>query len=78
MKKTIVEWYCDKCGCKVDDLPRRAHEACKLTEYGGSVSWYCAVTVDFIRNEVDFPVVCTKCQIEALEDVLCNLKKEQS
>lgn len=77
MKKTIIEWYCDKCGCKVDEVPRRAHRACNFIEYDGTASWYCAVTVDFVRNEVDIPVVCNKCQIEALEDVLHNLKKEQ-
>lgn len=84
MKKTTVQLFCDKCGAEIMDTPAMHYVADERRTFGNDCWVSCVdVVLTFRRyGESDFKenILCNNCKIEALEEVLKELKakKEQS
>lgn len=84
MKKTTVQWFCDKCNEEIMDTPVMHYVADERFTFGCDCWVSCVdVALTFRRyGESDFKenILCNHCKIEALEEVLKELKtkKEQS
>ena len=84
MKKTTVQWFCDKCGEEITDIPVMLYAAVERVTFEGC--WISCVDVALTfkqHGDSDFRenIRCDRCKIEALEEVLNKLKaqkKEQS
>lgn len=83
MKKTTVEWFCDKCGIKVPDRPKRIY----YVNTDGSKNLVNRVTIEFRSPDIpmysyevdphfEHSMLCSKCKKEILEAVLKELKAE--
>lgn len=83
MKKTTVQWFCDKCGAEMAELPTRGHCAGIKQDYSGSILQQFRVMIEYEKYmgvQFEQSMLCNKCKVEALEEVLKKLKakKEQS
>ena len=80
MKKTIVEYFCDKCDCKLKAQPNRGHEAGKVRDYSGEIKGQFRVIIEYeeyMGVQFQQSMLCDKCKIEALEEVLKTLKSRR-
>jgi hypothetical protein len=83
VKKTTVQWFCDKCGAEMAERPPRGYCAGRQQDYSGSVLKQFRVLIEYQEYrgvECEQSMLCDKCKVEALEEVLKKLKakKEQS
>lgn len=89
MKKTTVQWFCDKCGKQITGQPFKEYGAGAQKDFSNSSLRQYRVTIeykDYSEKEhrwIHFKesMLCDKCKVEALEEVLKKLKakkKEQS
>lgn len=82
MKKTTVQWFCDKCGKEMAKRPDRGHCAGTQKDYAGSILKQFRVLIEYqeyMGVEFEQSMLCDNCKVEALEEVLKKLKakKEQ-
>lgn len=82
MKKTTVQWFCDKCGAEMAERPTRGHCAGIQQDYSGSILQQFRVMIEYEKYmgvQFEQLMLCDKCKVEALEEVLKKLKakKEQ-
>lgn len=78
MKKTTVQYFCDKCGCELNAHPDRCYEAGVSKDYSGAIRHRYRVSVEYAEYmgvQFQQSMLCDKCKIEALEEVLKKLKK---
>ena len=84
MKKTTVQWFCDKCGKEMAERPSRGHGIALQTDYSGSVLKEVRVLVEYAEYmgvQYEQSMLCDKCKLETIEEILKKLKakkKEQS
>lgn len=79
MKKTTVQYFCDKCKEEIKDEPNMNHVVDERFLFGGDC-WVSCVDVSFMFRQYgdSIPnenILCDRCKIEALEEVLKKLKE---
>ena len=84
MKKTTVEWFCDRCGKRLPDRPLRVY----YVALNGDVNKRNRVFIEYKSPDVPFDphtmdgiefersMLCAKCKKEILEEVIKVLKVE--
>lgn len=80
MKKTTVQWFCDKCGKEMAASPYKGHCVGVQKNYSGSILKQYRVMIEYeeymgVRFEQS--MLCDKCKIEAIEEVLKKLKTKK-
>ena len=80
MKKETIEYFCDRCDAKLEDVPRRFHDVQVHREpriTGGSdVVTSDSVTVEYYhRDVVEYgeSMLCDKCKIDILQSLIDEL-----
>lgn len=77
MKKTTVQYFCDRCGEEISDISQTETVLTGWDSYGLQNS-HVNVSIQYTHTGVvDYKtsMLCNKCKIEALEEVLKKLKK---
>ena len=83
MKKTTVEWFCDKCGSKIPDRPKRIY----YIKTNGNKNPVNRVTIEFRSPDIpmctsedgrsfESSMLCSSCKKDIVEVVLKELKSE--
>lgn len=79
MKETTVRYFCDKCKEEIKGKPVMAHTTDERLTFGGDC-WVSCVDVSFMfrmygdKNSKE-NILCDRCKIEALEELLEKLKE---
>lgn len=78
MKKTTVQWFCDKCNEEINGTPVMHYIADERRTFGNDC-WVSCVDVNLIFRQYgdsNFKenILCDRCKIEALEEVLKEIK----
>lgn len=76
MKKTTVQYFCDRCGEEISDISQTKMVLIGWDSYGLQNS-HVNVSIQYANTGgVDYKtsMLCNKCKIEALEEVLKKLK----
>jgi ribosomal protein L44E len=79
MKKITVQYFCDKCGCQLfTGSDHHYHDGVSIDHYYyGSMLHRFYVTIEcekYMGLQYEQAMLCGKCKIEALEEVLKELK----
>lgn len=77
MKKTTVQYFCDRCGEEISDIGQTEIVLTGYNSYGLQSS-HVNVSIQYANDGiVDYKtsMLCNKCKIEALEEVLKKLKE---
>lgn len=78
MKKTTVQFFCDKCGGELYTYPDRYFYAGVRRDVCGLMKHRCRVTIEYeeyMGVQFQESMLCGKCQMEALEEVLKKFRK---
>lgn len=83
MKKTTVQFFCDKCKEEIKDMPVMTYKTDERFTFGGDCLVSCVDVSFMFKQYGDINpkenILCDRCKTEALEEVLKKLKaKEQS
>ena len=79
MKKTTVQYFCDKCKEEIKDEPNMNYVVDERFTFGDDC-WVSCVDVSFMFRQYGDSnpkenILCDRCKIEALEEVLKKLKE---
>lgn len=78
MKKTTVQYFCDRCGEEISDISQTEDGMMSLDAYGQSHP-HARVSIQYTYNHsivaYQESMLCDKCKIKVLEDVLKKLKE---
>lgn len=80
MKKTTVQYFCDRCRIELEYPPRQEYEVLRCFDSYGWQDSNVNLTIQYARNCVvnyDSSMLCNQCKIDALEELLKKLKKEK-
>lgn len=80
MKKTTVQWFCDKCGAEMAEKPCQMCYVGTRKDYSGTILKQYCVTIEYeeyMGVQYGQSMLCNKCKVEALEEVLKELKAEK-
>lgn len=80
MKKTTVQYFCDRCNIELEHSPSQEHEVLRGFDSYGMQNSNVNLTIQYARNGVvnyDSSMLCHQCKIDALEELLKKLKKEK-
>ena len=81
MKKTTVEWFCDKCGKQLNNNPGKFHNVIHSVHYDGTILKQSRVAIEYMEYmgvEYQQSTLCNACTIEVITEVLKDLKKKES
>lgn len=70
MKKTTVQYFCDRCGEEISYTIQTEEALVGWNSYGQVAIQYKCGVIDYKES-----MLCDKCKIEALEEVLKKLKE---
>lgn len=78
MKETTVRYFCDKCKEEIKGIPVMTHAADERFTFGGDCLVSCVDVSFMFRQYGDSNpkenILCDRCKIEALEELLKDLK----
>ena len=77
MKKTTVQYFCDRCGEEISDTSQTEEALVGWDAYGQCCS-HVLVSIQYTNcGVVDYKesMLCNKCKIKALEEALKKLKE---
>lgn len=80
MKITTVQYFCDRCHEEISDISQTEEALTMYSAFGpfGQRISHARVTIQYadrVTVEYKTSMLCDKCKIEALEEVLKNLKE---